>query len=360
MRVATIGAGYVGLVSAACFSEFGCSVTCVDAAPERIAALRAGLLPIHEPGLERLVAANVAAGRLAFTSDIADAVPSADVVMLAVGTPGRRGYGRADPSFVYCVGGQTPKGRALSHYGAPAAGPRYAVPVPIIASLRDAENTEFDGLHTRLLRAGREALDDRELLQLLLSGWHPAAEARKLAEVLLDAFGSSARVLAARPDKLRTVAGLGESGITAVKTAEALSIAMARAALPKRFHPKLSGYDKVFEYCRSLVGHRDAEEFRVLFCDFRHQLIRDELMQTGTINYTAIYPRQVCVRALEVGASGLIVLHQHPSGASWPSQADIELTKTLRDALQTIDVVLHDHIIVSINDEFSFSQNGII
>ena len=101
MRVATIGAGYVGLVSAACFSEFGCSVTCVDAAPERIAALRAGLLPIHEPGLERLVAANVAAGRLAFTGDIADAVPSADVVMLAVGTPGRREDGRADLSFVH-------------------------------------------------------------------------------------------------------------------------------------------------------------------------------------------------------------------------------------------------------------------
>ena len=101
MRVATIGAGYVGLVSAACFSEFGCSVTCVDAVPERIAALRAGRLPIHEPGLERLVAANVAAGRLAFTCDIADAVPSADVVMLAVGTPGRREDGRADLSFVH-------------------------------------------------------------------------------------------------------------------------------------------------------------------------------------------------------------------------------------------------------------------
>ena len=101
MRVAVIGAGYVGLVSAACFSEFGCSVTCVDAAPERIAALRAGYLPIHEPGLERLVAANVAAGRLSFTSDIEDAVPSADVVMLAVGTPSRRGDGRADLTFIH-------------------------------------------------------------------------------------------------------------------------------------------------------------------------------------------------------------------------------------------------------------------
>ena len=101
MRVAIIGAGYVGLVSAACFSEFGLGVTCVDAAPERIAALRAGRLPVYEPGLERLVAANVAAGRLSFTSDITDAVPTADVVMLAVGTPSRRGDGRADLTFIH-------------------------------------------------------------------------------------------------------------------------------------------------------------------------------------------------------------------------------------------------------------------
>ena len=101
MRVAMIGAGYVGLVSATCFSEFGFSVTCVDAEPERIAALRAGHVPIYEPGLEALLAANVAAGRLSFTEDIAEAVPAADVVMLAVGTPSRRGDGHADLSFVF-------------------------------------------------------------------------------------------------------------------------------------------------------------------------------------------------------------------------------------------------------------------
>ena len=101
MRVAMIGAGYVGLVSAACFSEFGHTVTCVDAVPERIAALRAGRVPIYEPGLEALVAANAAAGRLSFTEDVADAVAEADVAMLAVGTPSRRGDGHADLSFVF-------------------------------------------------------------------------------------------------------------------------------------------------------------------------------------------------------------------------------------------------------------------
>ena len=106
MRVAMIGAGYVGLVSATCFSEFGFSVTCVDAEPERIAALRAGRVPIYEPGLEALLAATVASGRLSFTEDIADAVSAADVVMLAVGTPSRRGDGHADLSFVFEAAGQ--------------------------------------------------------------------------------------------------------------------------------------------------------------------------------------------------------------------------------------------------------------
>ena len=101
MRVAMIGAGYVGLVSAACFSEFGFTVACVDSVPERIAALRAGRVPIHEPGLEALLAANVTAGRLSFSGEIAGAVPTADVVMLAVGTPSRRGDGHADLSFVH-------------------------------------------------------------------------------------------------------------------------------------------------------------------------------------------------------------------------------------------------------------------
>ena len=101
MRVAMIGAGYVGLVSAACFSEFGFTVACVDSVPERIAALRAGRVPLYEPGLEALLAANVAAGRLSFSGEIAGAVPTADVVMLAVGTPSRRGDGHADLSFVH-------------------------------------------------------------------------------------------------------------------------------------------------------------------------------------------------------------------------------------------------------------------
>ena len=242
---------------------------------------------------------------------------------------------------------------------APAAGLRDVAPFPAPPTQHPA-GIAHDGLQARLLRAGRDALDDRELLQLLLVGSHPAAEASQLATRLLDTFGSPARVLAARPDTLRAVSGLNEAGIAAVKTAEALGIAMARAALPERFHPQLATYAKVVEYCRTLAAHRDVEEFRALYLDTKNRLIRDDLLQTGTINHTPVYPRQVCVRALEVGAAALVVLHSHPSGDPSPSRADVEMTARLRDALKTIDVDLHDHIVVTSGAAFSFREKGLL
>ena len=247
----------------------------------------------------------------------------------------------------------------MSLSDAPAPGLRDVAPFPAPAAQQLA-GTGHDELQARFLRAGREAVDDRELLQLLLAGSHSAAEASQLATILLDTFGSPARVLAARADTLRTVAGLSEAGVAAVKTAEALGIAMARAALPESFHPQLETYEKVVEYCRTLAAHRDVEEFHLLFLNTKNALIRDEVHQTGTINHTPVYPRQVCVRALEVGATALVVVHQHPSGDPCPSRADVEMTTRLRDALKTIDVDLHDHIVVAPGDAFSFRQKGLL
>ena len=241
----------------------------------------------------------------------------------------------------------------------PVPGLRDVAPFPTAAD-RHAAGIDHDDLRARFLRAGREAVDDRELLQLLLAGSHPAAEAGRLAGVLLDTFGTPSRVLAARTDTLRTVAGLGEAAIGAVKTAEALGIAMARAALPESLHPQLATYDNVVEYCRALAAHRDVEEFRALYLDTKNRLIRDECLQTGTVNHTPVYPRQVCVRALEVGASALVVVHPHPSNDPTPSRADVEMTGRLRDALKTIDVDLHDHIVVAPGDAFSFKQKGLL
>ena len=240
-----------------------------------------------------------------------------------------------------------------------AAGLRDVAPFPAPCAQHPA-STGHAELRARLLRAGREAVDDCELLQLLLSGSHTAAEASQLASILLDTFGTPARVLSARIDTLRTVAGLGEAGIAAVKTAEALGIAMARSALPETFHPQLATYDKVVEYCRALAAHRDVEEFRALYLDTKNRLIRDDLLQTGTVNHTPVYPRQVCVRALEVRATAVLVLHNHPSNDPTPSRADVEMTNRLRDALKTIDVDLHDHIVVAPGDAFSFRQKGLL
>ena len=248
----------------------------------------------------------------------------------------------------------------MSLSGAPTPGLRDVAPFPTPAARHPAADTALDDLQARLLRAGRDSVDDRELLQLLLAGSLSAAEASELAGVLLDTFGSPARVLAARTDTLRAVAGLNEAGIAAVKTAEALGIAMARAALPETFHPQLATYEKVVEYCRTLVAHRDVEEFHLLFLNTKNALIRDEVHQTGTINHTPVYPRQVCVRALEVGASALIVVHQHPSKDPSPSRADVEMTARLRDALKTIDVDLHDHIVVTSGAAFSFREKGLL
>ena len=195
----------------------------------------------------------------------------------------------------------------------PAPGLRDVASFPARCAQHPA-GTGHHELRARFLRAGRDAVDDRELLQLLLAGSHTAAEAERLATVLLDTFGTPARVLAARTDTLRTVAGLGEAGIAAVKTAEALGIAMARAALPETFHPQLATYDKVVEYCRALAAHREVEELHVLFLNTKNALIRDEVHQRGTVNHTPVYPRQVCVRALELQASGLVLVHNHPLG----------------------------------------------
>ena len=215
-------------------------------------------------------------------------------------------------------------------------------------------------LQDRLLRAGRDSVSDRELLQLLLAGAHPPDEAERLARALLDTFRTAPRALAARPDTLRAIAGLSLAAIAVLKAVEGLGILMARAALPDSFHPQLATYDNVIAYCRTLAGHRDVEELRALYLNSKNHLMREECLQTGTINYTPVYPRQICLRALEVGAAAVLIMHPHPSGDAMPSPDDVKMTNKLRDALKTIEVDLHDHVIVSPSDAFSFKKKGLL
>ena len=235
--------------------------------------------------------------------------------------------------------------------------PLYDVPAAP-ASIREA--AAHRRLRARFLRAGREAVDDRELLELLLSGRQAAGDAAALAGALLDMFGTTPRVLAARPDRLRTVPGLSEDAIAALKTAEALGIRMARADVPDTVRPSFGSYDKVIEYCRTLAGHREVEEFRILYLNRKNLLIADECLQKGSVCYTPVYPREICIRCLELQASAVIALHPHPSSDPEPSRADIQMTNRIRDALKTIEVTLLDHLIVTPTGSVSFQARGLL
>ncbi len=215
-------------------------------------------------------------------------------------------------------------------------------------------------LRARFLRAGREAVDERDLLELLLSGRPAVTDAGALAATLLKVFGTAPRVLAARPDRLRTVPGLADDAVAILKAAEALGIAMAREAVPYPVRPTLNNYKKVIDYCRTLAGHREVEEFYLLFVDRTNRLLASELHQRGTVCHTPAYPREVCIRALELQATALIALHNHPSSSLEPSRADIQTTHRIRDALKTIDVTLLDHVIVTPAGAFSFREKDLL
>ena len=226
------------------------------------------------------------------------------------------------------------------------------------ASVREAASRRR--LQRRFLRAGRQAVDECDLLELLLSGRQSVDDAGALAASLLDMFGTAPRVLAARPDRLRSVPGLSEDAIAALKAAEALGIRMARADVPDTLRPSLGSYDKVIAYCRALAGRREVEEFRVLYLNRKNVLIADECLQKGSVCHTPVYPREVCIRALELQASAIVAVHPHPSGCPEPSRADIDMTKRIKEALKTIEVTLLDHIIVTPTAAVSFQQRGLL
>ena len=225
------------------------------------------------------------------------------------------------------------------------------------AALRHAARRR---LQARLLRAGRAAVDDRELLELLLSGRAGTADPGALAAGLLEIFGTAPRALAVPPGRLRTVPGLSDDAIAAIKAAEALGIRMAREDVPQTVRPSFGSYDRVIAYCRTLAGQREVEEFHNLYLDRKNRLVADEMHQRGTVSHTPVYPREVCVRALELRASAVIAVHNHPSSDPSPSKADIDMTKRIRDALKTVEVTLLDHIVVTSTAAVSFRQKGLL
>ena len=199
-------------------------------------------------------------------------------------------------------------------------------------------------LRDRFRQAGSEALSDYELLELLLFRALPRRDVKPLAKSLLEKFGSFAEVISAPESRLAEVKGLGDSGVTELKIVQAAASRLLHGAVRKR--PVLSSWSSVLDYCRSAQAFADREQFRILFLDKRNQLIADEIQQTGTVDHTPVYPREVVKRALELSATAIVLVHNHPSGDPTPSQADIDMTKKIVAVAGPLGVAVHDHIIV--------------
>ncbi len=199
-------------------------------------------------------------------------------------------------------------------------------------------------LRDRFREAGADALSDYELLELLLFRVLPRRDVKPLAKSLLVKFGSFAEVIAAPEVRLAEVKGLGDAAITELKIVQAAASRLLRGAVKKR--PVLSSWSTVLDYCRTAQAFADREQFRVLFLDKRNALIADELQQIGTIDHTPVYPREVVKRALELSATAIILVHNHPSGDPTPSRADIQMTQQIIAVAQPLGISVHDHIIV--------------
>ncbi|MDP3068348.1 MAG: DNA repair protein RadC [Methylocystis sp.] len=207
-------------------------------------------------------------------------------------------------------------------------------------------------LRDRFMDAGEAALADYEMLELLLFRAIARRDVKPLAKALITRFGSFAETVAARPERLREVGGLSEAAIVEIKLAEAAAKRLARGALQKR--PVLSSFMEVLDYCRTAMAFAEREEFRILFLDKRNALIADEVQGVGTIDHTPVYPREIVRRALELGASALILAHNHPSGDPTPSAADIRMTKDIAAIAQPFGITVHDHLIVGRHGHASF------
>jgi DNA repair protein RadC len=199
-------------------------------------------------------------------------------------------------------------------------------------------------LRGRFRQAGTDALSDYELLELLLFQVQPRGDMKPIAKALLEKFGSFAEAISAPEKRLAEVDGIGEASITGLKIVQAAASRLLRGEVKKR--PVLSSWSSVLDYCRTAQAFADREQFRVLFLDKRNQLIADELQQTGTVDHTPVYPREVVKRALELSATAIILVHNHPGGDPTPSRADIEMTKRIIEIARGLGIEVHDHIIV--------------
>lgn len=211
-------------------------------------------------------------------------------------------------------------------------------------------------LRERFLAGGAAAMPDYELLELVLFRAIPRRDVKPLAHALLQKFGDFNAVLSASRERLEKVSGVGEAVVVELKIVEATAHRLARSRIIGR--QVMSSWDALVAYCHTTMAHRDIEQFRVLYLDRKNAVIADEEQGRGTVDHVPVYPREVVKRALELNASALILVHNHPSGDPTPSEADISMTRQVETAADALGIALHDHLIIGKACELSFRANG--
>jgi DNA repair protein RadC len=226
----------------------------------------------------------------------------------------------------------------------------------------DSEKPHYHGhrqrLRSRLIETGGDGMADYEILELILCMALPQKDMKPLAKELLKRFGSFAGVVSADPERLMEVNGIKETGLAALKAIRAAAVRLAKADLSEL--PVIASWDRLIDYCRASMGHDLKESFRILFLDRKNRLIADEVQQRGTVDHTPLYPREVVKRALDLGASALILVHNHPSGDATPSKDDIAMTRMVKEAAAKLGILVHDHVVVSKREAASFKTMGLL
>jgi DNA repair protein RadC len=213
-------------------------------------------------------------------------------------------------------------------------------------------------MRARLLSAGPDALADHEMLEMILFLALPRRDTKPIARALMTRFGSFAAAIAAPLQDLRGTEGLGESGVAALKAVQAAALRLVRAEVMNQ--PVLDNWDRLMDYLNAVLARERVEQFRVLFLDNRNRLVADEAQARGTVNHTPVYPREVVKRALELQATGLILVHNHPSGDPTPSSADLQMTQEVKRAAEALSLLLQDHVVVGNGRWLSFREAGLL
>lgn len=213
-------------------------------------------------------------------------------------------------------------------------------------------------LRERFRKAGIDGVADYELMELVLFRAIPRRDVKPLAKDLVSRFGSFAAAIAAEPARLLEVKGVSEAVVTEFKIIQAASLQLAQGKVMKK--PAIASWSALLDYCRASMAYGTTEQFRILFLDRKNILIADEIQQKGTVDHTPVYPREIVKRALELSASALILVHNHPSGDPTPSQSDIDMTKKIAETAKPLGISVHDHLVIGKDGHVSFKSLGLL